>query len=242
MLKTLAAMQPYFFPYIGYFSLIDAVDHFVFFDTVQFVRKSWMSRNRIIRPDWKDVQYINIGLEGMTYQVMMKECKLKRDSEWKLKLISQFGHYKTKAPYYKEVINLLQFILEKPFSNIADFNIESILLICDYISLEKKITRSSGELREFRSASHPGEWGLIIASMYNATHYINAPGGVSFYKPQEFKEASIHLGFLQPNIKVYNQNSTAEFKSGLSILDVLMFNSPSEVREMIKSYTLDWKN
>ncbi|MBK6282548.1 MAG: WbqC family protein [Draconibacterium sp.] len=72
----IASHQPYFFPYLGYFSLISAVDKFIFFDTSQFNRKSWMTRNRILKPTMNDFQFINIGTQHTTFQAMLPECKL----------------------------------------------------------------------------------------------------------------------------------------------------------------------
>ena len=65
----LAIMQPYFFPYIGYFQLIKSVDEFVIYDNIQYTKKGWINRNRILvngtdylisLPLKKDSDYLNV--------------------------------------------------------------------------------------------------------------------------------------------------------------------------------------
>jgi hypothetical protein len=241
-LKTLAAMQPYFFPYLGYFSLIDAVDQFVFFDTVQFVRKSWMSRNRMLKPSLEDFQFIHAGLGSPDYRCAISACQMATGQEWQEQLLRQLEHYKKSAPHYAVTIDLLKDIFNNSPEFLSQFNAYSTKRICDYLGIEKEFSMFSEVTQTYPEAGHPGEWGLIISKVYGAEYYINAPGGEVFYKPEEFQDEGIHLGFIHPSLKAYRQGFSKTFLPGLSILDVLMFNDIEGTNQMIKSYSVDWKN
>nr|MBI1230050.1 glycine transferase [Cytophagales bacterium] len=235
-------MQPYFFPYLGYFSLIDAVDQFVFFDTVQFVRKSWMSRNRMLKPSLEDFQFIHAGLGSPDYRCAISACQMAKGQEWQEQLLRQLEHYKKSAPHYAVTIDLLKDIFNNSPEFLSQFNAYSTCRICDYLGIEKEFSMFSEVTQTFPEAGHPGEWGLIISKVYGAAYYINAPGGEVFYKPEEFQDGGVHLGFIHPSIKEYRQGFSKTFLPGLSILDVLMYNDIEGINQMIKSYTVDWKN
>lgn len=238
----LAAMQPYFFPYLGYFSLIEAVDHFVFFDTIQFVRKSWMSRNRILKPSLEDFQFIHAGLGSPDYRCGIAECRIAVGQEWQIQILRQMEHYKKTAPYYSATIDLVRDIFENSPDFLSHFNAYSIQKICNYLGIQKEFSLFSEVKQTYPEASHPGEWGLIISKVYGAKYYVNAPGGEAFYRPEEFRQEGIHLGFIHPSLKAYKQGFSKTFLPGLSILDVLMYNDVDTAIQMIKSYTIDWKN
>ena len=93
---TFALMQPYFFPYIGYFSMIHSVDHFMFFDDVQYVKRSWMSRNRLLNLNTGDPFFIRPELRNVTYKDKLLNVQLREDEKWKLKLLDQCKGYKTR--------------------------------------------------------------------------------------------------------------------------------------------------
>ena len=99
----LAIMQPYFSPYLGYFSLIKHTDNFILLDTVQFIRHGWIERNRILKPGWDTWQYIKVPLEKHSKNSIIKDIRIKTNQDWKRKLISQLVHYKKRAPFYQNM-------------------------------------------------------------------------------------------------------------------------------------------
>ena len=101
-----AIMQPYFFPYIGYFQLIKHSDLFVLFDDVQYIRHGWVNRNRILKPD-KDWQYIIAPLQNHQQSTLIKDIKVQDGDDWKIKIIRQIEHYKKRSPFYKETIQII---------------------------------------------------------------------------------------------------------------------------------------
>jgi hypothetical protein len=114
-------MQPYFFPYLGYFSLIQNTDKWIVFDEVQFIRHGWIERNRILKPGdgW---QYISVPLEKHSRETLIKEIKIRNSEDWKGKILRQLEHYKKIAPYYSDVIEFLNIVFKIETTNIVKLN------------------------------------------------------------------------------------------------------------------------
>lgn len=237
----LASHQPYFFPYLGYFSLISVVDKFVFFDTPQFNRKSWMTRNRILKPNLNEFQFINIGVKHTTFQAMLPECKLNLDQHWKNKLMAQLEHYKKKAAYYDETITFLKMLLKNEENSLVDFNVRTTKAIARQLKIDTSFIQFSEFEHEIENAFDGGDWGINMCKNLGFDTYINAPGGEAFYPKEEYKNAKIKLGFIQHKLSPYFQNNK-NFIPGLSIIDVLMFNGVERTSEMVHDYTIKWVN
>jgi 2-polyprenyl-3-methyl-5-hydroxy-6-metoxy-1,4-benzoquinol methylase len=233
-----AVMQTYFFPYLGYFSLIDSSDHFVFFDDVQFRKKSWMSRNRLLDISKSTPFYIRPEISKSDYQCNMMDVELSQNGNWQKKLLSQIEFYKNFKDY-NEIRDLLIDILDNT-KYLCDFNINSTIAISKYLGIKTKFSRFSEHNFQFSDLPlGKGDWGRETANAIGATHYINAPGGEEFIFSDKFEEMGMKLGFIQPNLKKYEQNSK-EFVIGLSILDVLFCNGKEKTLEMVKDYNVKW--
>lgn len=237
----LAVMQPYFFPYVGYFSLIESVEHFMFFDDVQYTKKSWMSRNRLLNIAKGEPFYIRPELQKTEYQALLPSVKLSASDQWKLVLMEQLKGYKNKAPFYTETIPLVESILEKSYEMLADFNIESTIEISKWMGISPKFDRFTDYNFWFDSKPGLGDWGREVSKAVGASSYINSPGGETFIFPEGFTECNIKLGFIQPKLEEYDQGESS-FVPGLSILDVLLFNGREKAIEMVRNYTVKWKN
>ena len=88
-------MQPYFFPYLGYFSLIKATNNWIVIDSVQFIRHGWIERNRIFNPQ-SDWQYIKVPLVKHSRNTLIKNIKIRKEENWKQKIFAQLMCYKKK--------------------------------------------------------------------------------------------------------------------------------------------------
>jgi len=237
----LAVMQPYFFPYIGYFSLIQSVDRFMFFDDVQYIRKSWMGRNRLLNIEKNEPYYIRPDIVKPNYQALFPTVKLEQNDQWKIKIFEQIKGYKNKAPYYKETLVLLEKIFEKEYENLVDFNCSSIMEISNWLNLRVQFDKYTNHNFWFSEKPDPGTWGFEISKELKATSYINSSGGESFIFHEDFTKAGIKLGFIQPELKKYNQQND-EFITGLSIIDVLLFNGKENTSRLVQNYSIKWKN
>lgn len=236
----IASHQPYFFPYIGYFSLISAVDIFIFFDISQFNRKSWMTRNRILKPDY-NWQYFNASTQYLHVNGMLTECKLKEDTAWKEKILAQLEHYKKKAKFYTETINFISELLYGAETFLADFNVKSTIAIAKKLNIKTEIHRYSEIISKVEKAERGNLWGLSFCKAFGGNAYINAPGGVELYSVEDYSNENVKLGFIQHRLTPYSQNNL-NFIPGLSIIDVLMFNGFEKTGDLINDYRIDWTN
>lgn len=230
-----ALMQPYFCPYIGYFQLIQAVDEFVIFDNAQYIRRGWMNRNRILNAQ-KEIAYINIPVHKAHRETKIKDIVINHDSNWKEKIYHQLNYYR-KAPNYAFVMDFLNECLNINNSRLSQFNTIVLKRICDLLEINTKITVLSEELPKINEANAADEWGIKVAKTLNATTYINANGGIEFYNQQKYNANNLDIQFIKPVLKPYKQFNDI-FIPGLSIIDVMMFNNPEEIKEMLEIYEL----
>lgn len=232
----LVLMQPYFFPYIGYFTLIKYADVFVVFDTAQYIRRGWINRNRILGPCGEPV-YINVSTIKSPQNTMIKSIKLSESAEWKQTILKNLEVYKKIAPYYDEVLNLLSNCLDYTTDSLAEFNTNALIQVCEFLGIDHNIKWLSDLNIEFKEIQKPDDWGLQLSEFYGANMYINAPGGQGIYSKEKYSQHGIELAFYTSQLLPYDQKQ-GSFHKGLSILDVLMFNSKNDVNKMIDAYEI----
>ncbi len=231
-------MQPYFFPYIGYFSLIKHTDQFILLDTVQFIRHGWIERNRILKQDenWNYIKVPLIKKDGR--ETLIKDCFIDNSQNWKQKILSQLQPYKKIAPNYFQVIKLLNRIFDEEYKDIVSLNKTSLQILCDFIGLNRQIQVFSEMNIEIEQPTAPDEWALnICKAIEDVKEYWNPQGGISFFDKTKYTSKGIDLKFLQLELLPYNQKR-AKFETGLSIIDVMMFNSVGEMHKMLDNYKL----
>ena len=230
-----AIMQPYFFPYIGYFQLIHAVDHFVLYDDVTFIKGGWINRNRILSENHNDSQLFGISLIGASSNRLIKDILFVK-KDWKRLLGSLHQNYR-KAPYFEMVYNLIKIISENnEAETITELNLFIFKVICEYCTITTPIYRSS-ELNIYND-NRVGRL-ADICKHFDCEEYVNAAGGEKLYTAREFKEQDIELRLIETMspAKLYKQYGGGTVPN-LSIIDVLMFNSISEIRSLMNCYYL----
>jgi len=230
-------MQPYFLPYLGYFSLIKNTEEFILLDSVQFIRHGWIERNRILKPaeGW---QYIHVPLQRYSRETLIKDTIINNSTEWKKKILAQLEHYKKTAPYYKTVVTLLSDIFVNEYTSIVDLNCKSLKAVCDYLRIKASIKVFSHMNLTIEKVNAPDEWALnICKALGDVDEYWNPPGGISLFDKSKYNQNHINLRFQKINLTEYSQKRSA-FESGLSIVDVMMFNSPEEISVMLNQYEL----
>lgn len=232
----LAVMQPYFFPYIGYWQLIHAADYLVLLDDVQYMRFGWINRNRILKPGggW---QYILAPIRKHSMSEPIKNIQVHPEKNWKNRIIAQLAHYKKKARYFDETRELVK---EALFGNskqdIVAINYAIIEKLCAHLNIESKIIVSSRQGFDYTNVNGAGEWALRIAEQMNAQEYINPISGTNLFDPEKFRSSKIKLSFLKSNEISYEQGST--FEPSLSIIDVMMFNGQTETQTLLDKYSI----
>ena len=229
---NLGIMQPYFFPYLGYFDLINRVDQWIVFDVVKYAPKSWMNRNRILHPTtgW---QYINIPVNKHAGDGIIKGVQTLDASAAHDKIRGQIEHYrKGGAPHFSAVANLVDDCFSNLTGNLlCNLNVSSISKVCAYLEITFNHTNLSEMSLTLPAIQHPGQWALEIASALDADAYINPPGGRSIFRTDEWENRGIRLCFTDM-VSFYYLTKLYTFIEHLSIIDVLMWNSP----EMVKAY------
>lgn len=231
----LAVMQPYFFPYLGYFQLIHAVDKFVFYDDVNFIKKGWINRNRILvnqHPVYFTVPLSKVSQNSKTCET---EISQKDFQIWKKKFLMTLEHNYVRSPFYLEIYNMIINLVNTHFVTISEMAKQSIQVILKYLNINTEIVWSS---EIYGNANLRREERILnICLEEKTTEYINLIGGKSIYSKTDFQTEGVKLDFLEPMLKPYPQNSK-EFIPSLSIVDVLMNNSKEQVQHMLLDYEL----
>lgn len=226
-------MQPYFFPYIGYWQLMNAVDLYVVFDDVNYINRGWINRNKINNNG--NELYINLPLLEKSQNKKINEIKINQDNKLKEKTLKSIELSYKKAPYFNEVFPIIEEIMNNKEENLAKYLYYQITKIASYLDMKTKFIFSS-ELNNDKELKAQDKI-LDICKLLKADKYYNAAGGVELYDKAKFSNDNIQLHFIKTKDIVYKQNNK-NFIANLSIIDVLMFNSKESVKELLESYTL----
>lgn len=230
-------MQPYFLPYLGYFSLIKHTDKFILFDSVQFIKHGWIERNRILKPQ-EGWQYIGVPLIKHSRDTSIKDIRIKNTPDWRKVIFSQLEHYKRRSPFYEDTVDTLKGAFNINTESIVKLNEHVLKIICSYIGIEFNIDVFSEMNLKIDEVNAPDEWALnICKALGNVKEYWNPEGGIEFFNRQKYEKSEIGINFLKMNLPKYPQRRS-KFEPGLSIIDVMMFNEPCIIKEMLDDYEL----
>ena len=227
-------MQPYIFPYIGYFQMINAVDTFVFYDDVNFIKRGWINRNKILI-NGKDT-LVSIPLIKASQNKLINEIDIFFDTNMRKNLISKIENAYKKAPFYDEVIGLIRDIINADISNIGEYAANSIVSVSNYLEIDTKFHYSSILSPESKGMNRADRL-IHICQNLGAEEYINSIGGQELYEKKYFLENQIDLSFIKTLDFEYKQFKDP-FVPLLSIIDVLMFNSKVKIQKMLTNYQL----
>lgn len=216
-------MQPYFFPYFGYFQLINASDYFVNLDHVNFKPRTYMVRNTL-----KNNVKLNIPVSNSSQNKKCSEIFVKIDNKYLIKTKKTFEHLYSKYPNYEEILDTIIIpsfnVSEKTISN---FNLMGIKNICDYLDINTKFYETSEGLTNHKKGD-----GLIeITKHFNHTDYLNAIGGQSLYSKDEFSKSNVNLHF----IKMGNLDVDHPYNS---IIDLLFRYEKEHLKKELNNYIL----
>lgn len=226
-------MQPYFFPYIGYFQLMNAVDKYVVYDDVNFIKGGWINRNRILLNN--EPHYINLQMIGASPNKLINEVGVNTQQDVVNKNLKLLHSAYGKAPYFSQVYPIIKEILEYKTDTIEKFIFNSFLVINKYLDIKTELIMSSSIQKD---NTLKGQDKIIqICKILNATDYYNAIGGQELYSFEKFKEQNINLHFVKTKEITYKQFGNS-FQPNLSIIDVMMFNSKEEIKEMLNRFEL----
>jgi WbqC-like protein family len=229
----IAIMQPYLFPYIGYFQLINLVDKFIFYDDVNFINKGWINRNNIGVNGKPNL--FTIPLKEASQNKLINEIEILQDEKWQIRFLKTIEQNYKKAPQFHAVYPLITEIINQKERNISNFIFYSTKLICDYLDIKTTLIQSSTIYQNTNLKAQ--ERILDICIQEKASQYINPQGGTELYDKTFFENRNIQLNFLKSFPTIYPQFSTT-FLPYLSIIDVLMFNKKSTINDHLVSFEL----
>jgi hypothetical protein len=229
----LAIMQPYLFPYIGYFQLIRAVDRFVVYDDVAFINRGWINRNNLLVNGQPSL--FTVPLREASQNKLIHEIELDPSPKWREKLLRTIEQNYRKAPQFEPVFALTRAVLMGPETHIGALALSGLRAVCGYLGIDTELVETSRQYGNDHLRAQ--ERILDICRQEAATHYTNPSGGQALYDRGAFAQNGIALTFIRPNAVEYPQWG-GPFVPGLSILDVLFFNPPERVQPLLDAYEL----
>lgn len=230
----IAVMQPYFMPYIGYFQLINAVDKFILYDDVNYIKQGWINRNNILLNGKSHLFSIPLKDASSFKKINEIEINDKLFPQWKIKFFKTLELAYKKAPFYQHVLLMLDELLID-CKKMNELIYLTLIKICNYLKIKTHIERTSTIYENLELSRE--ERLVDICRKENSSIYINPSGGQDLYSKEYFTEKNINLFFLKSDEILYTQFKN-NFVPWLSIIDVLMFNSPDEISGMLNQYKL----
>lgn len=229
-------MQPYIFPYIGYFQLLQAVNKFIFYDDVNFIKQGWVNRNQILVNSQSHL--FSVPVEKISSFKKINETAINQMvyDKWRSKFLKQVEQTYKKAPYFEPTYSIIREVLVHSPLLISDLAKKSVTMVADYLSMPVAIEYSS---EIYNNTQLKGQDRVLdICQKENASVYVNVPGGRALYAQSDFTDRNIDLQFIQPIKYEYNQFKN-DFIPWLSIIDVLMFNDVEIIKnEILPSFQL----
>lgn len=226
-------MQPYYFPYIGYWQLMNAVDKYVVYDDVNFIKGGWINRNRILISG--QPVFINLPMLGASSNKKIYEVQVNNTVQLIDKNLRRIENAYRKAPFFDCVFPMVERILKCGKEDIVSYIVYSFEELCKYLNIHTDLILSSSLEKE---DNLKGQDKVIrICELLGGDEYINAIGGRELYSYSIFREHQIKLSFLETKYMEYQQFEN-QFQGNLSIIDVMMFNSQEKIQEMLTRYSL----
>lgn len=233
-----AIMQPYMFPYIGYFQLINHVDKWVIFDDTQYISKGWINRNRILHPELsKEWQYLTIPVKKHSRQIKIRDIQINNEQQWRDEISGKLSFYKSRAPYYSQTMEFVDDCLSASCSSLAEWLEISLKKTCRHLDIAFEYSIFSQMDVKTENIKHAGQWALEIADSMGADEYVNPQGGIELFDESEFMARNMQLCFLKSHLKPYVQRRGG-FVPGLSIVDVMMWNDKDAIQAMLEDYEI----
>jgi hypothetical protein len=234
MARTIAMMQPYIFPYLGYFQLIAAADVFVLGDDLQYIRSGWVNRNRILSNGEAKLVTFPLKKDRFELPIMQRQFvdTFLEEGERLINLITQ--NYR-KAPYFEQVMPLIARLIRFPQQNLALYAEHVIRELCAYLHIVTPILRGSD--LKLNSCTEKQDRVINIAHTFAATTFLNPIGGAELYDRDHFARHGLLVRFFKMDDVVYRQ-FTKPFVPNLSIIDVLMFNCVEQVQVMLDCFSI----
>jgi hypothetical protein len=231
---NIAVMQPYLFPHLPYFQLVHAVDRFVVLDDVRFIARGWINRNRILSR--QGPLRFTLPLRKASQNREIRELERADDERWRRRFLSTLHHSYRRAPHFEATMDLVARVFQHDERRLAPWLLNGLRLIGRQLGMPDRFVPSAAI---YANGHLKGVQRIVdICAQEHATCYVNGAGGRGLYEPSTFEDHALQLRFVDSRLRPYRQLDLP-FVSGLSILDVLMFNGREEIEEHLTSYSLN---
>jgi hypothetical protein len=225
----IAIMQPYFFPYIGYFQLIALVDLFIIYDNIKYTKKGWINRNRFLRNGAEVVFTVPLRKDSDSLDV--KDRAVAGDFD-RGKLVNQLREAYRRAPHFDQAFPVVERSVMSLRENLFEYIHDSVVEVCRYLGIGTRIVSSSS--LAIAPSLKAEDRVLALCKAAGASSYVNAIGGQKLYSRKEFEAQGVELKFLKSHAITYPQFGDP-FVPSLSIIDVMMFNPVARIREFLET-------
>jgi len=230
---TIGIMQPYIFPYVGYFQLIKAVDKFIVYDDVAYINKGWINRNNILISG--KASMFTLPLISASQNRLIRDIEVDNLEGWSKKFFKTIEQSYKKAPFYQEILAILTQVFQSNPANIGELCTASLKITCQYLGINTEFVENSVIYNNQHLKAQ--ERILDICLQEKADHYINPIGGMAIYDKQLFADNKILLNFIKSKPVQYKQFNN-EFVPWLSIIDLLMFCPIEAIHKYLKEFEL----
>lgn len=234
----LAVMQPYLFPYLGYYQLVNAVDKFVFFDDVNYINKGWINRNQILQQN--EACRFTLPLIKASQNRLINEIEIADFPKWRKDFLKQIEFNYKKAPFFSDIFAwLYELLFLKDYTLVSDITAASVQAVARLLNLSVQFEFSS-KLNYKDDLQKDGQDKILcICQLTGADHYINPQNGTALYNIENFRNKNIRLSFISMDSISYRQFKDDTFVPYLSIIDVLMFNGNDQTKLLLEQYKLN---
>jgi len=213
---TAVILQPSYLPWKGYFDQISRAEIFVFFDDVQFTKKSWRSRNKLLGAQGEF--WLSVPVERVDRQTLIKDVSIDSGLSWQRKHFEAIRNTYARAQYSEEVIEIASNIfLGKTWRSLLDLNVYSTQAIANYLGLSPSWYFSSSL---DTAGSRDGSRALEIMEQLGATHLLNGPRARDYVDSSLFSSQGVALSYMVYDYPSYSRKSEL-FSHEVSILDVI---------------------
>jgi hypothetical protein len=239
----LAVMQPYFFPYIGYFQLIHAVDKILLYSRVNYIKRGWVNRNRVLAKT-RGPSYVTVPVRDASSYRIIGDVEIDNSTPWKSTMLRSIYHEYRRSPHFHLVYTFLEALLTRPYEKLDLLNIDTVRAVVALLGITTDVSVANENhiamervLDNTPSADRKTQRLLELCRHERASTYLNPVGGKLLYDKSVFAQNGVELLFLESIPTPYPQ-SASEFVPHLSIIDVLFNCGVEGTRHMLDNYQL----
>ena len=226
-------MQPYFFPYFEHFRLINACDRWIVFDTSQYTRKSWISRNRVLNKE-RGWTYISVPVRRSGRDTSIRDATIDSGAPWRESVRNRLLVYSKRAPHYEAVARLVDRVLATDTAHVAELNVAGLREVCRYLGITTPIDIVSELDLDLPERAAPGDWALHVARSVGADEYRTPAGGTDLFDPDVYAAHGIELSFHEHR-QIRYDTADLDFVPDLSVIDPMMWNHIGELTQWLAS-------